>query len=72
MLLPFYAEEAESDPEVVHIREDAKVADPSIEVVVRRSQKEQYKHRRILGVNLPANGPATGSHRPTVVPYSWR
>jgi len=66
MLLPYYAAEMAEDPEVVHIREDAKVEDPSIEVVVRRSQKEAHQHRRMLGINLPA------AHRPTVVPYSWR
>lgn len=60
MLLPFYGAEEAQDP----THKDS--SDPSIKKVVEESQKEAFKGRRILGILLPT------THRPTVVPYSWR
>lgn len=75
-ILPFYAEEMASDelpspltemmqdsPEVVHVKEDP---DPSIKHVVEESQKAAYTGRRMMGITL------SPTHRPTVIPYSWR
>jgi hypothetical protein len=52
----------QDDPEEVYIPE---VVDESIALIVRNAQAN-VSTRRMLGVVL------SDTHRPTVVPYSWR